>query len=248
MSTCNVMVYGEFGQIPLSCDLLCNSFIYYHRLLNMPSGSLVKYVFDEMIQLNAVGYSSWVTKVEEMALLYNIDFESHDSNLKFKKACRKAVTQNFLTSWKSDLLDFRKFPILRNYNYFKTEFSFENYLDCVKIRKHSIALARFRCSSHHLAIETGRWNGTIENFRICHVCKVLDDEVHFVCSCTTNEAQRLILRSKLQDYLGNEFETFNDNFFNRLMMSTDTNIIVPFSNFIFSSFKGREKLKRGTLT
>ena len=95
MSTCNVMVYGEFGQIPLSCDLLCNSFIYYHRLLNMPSGSLVKYVFDEMIQLNAVGYSSWVTKVEKMALLYNIDFESHDSNLKFKKACRKAVTQNF---------------------------------------------------------------------------------------------------------------------------------------------------------
>ena len=54
-----------------------------------------------------------------------------------------------------------------------TNFDFKAYLNVVNISKHRIALSRLRTSSHHLAIETGRWHNPISipyNDRKCIVC------------------------------------------------------------------------------
>ena len=45
---------------------------------------------------------------------------------------------------------------LRTYVGFKYILEREKYIDCVNCQIHRIALARFRCSSHDLRIETGR--------------------------------------------------------------------------------------------
>jgi hypothetical protein len=48
-------------------------------------------------------------------------------------------------------------PKLRTYKLFKSNFQFESYLSSPTNINHAIALAKFRISSHNLAIETGRY-------------------------------------------------------------------------------------------
>ncbi len=72
-------------------------------------------------------------------------------------------------------------------------------LHCIKNR-HNMQLVRslflFRCSSHHLAIETGRWSNTPMAERICSYCKltsnisVIEDEKHFLYDCSLYEDLR----------------------------------------------------------
>ena len=64
-----------------------------------------------------------------------------------------------------------------------TSVDFKVYLNVVSIPKHRMALSRLRTSSHHLAIETGRWRKPISipyNDRKCIVCDKLDDEYQFI--------------------------------------------------------------------
>ena len=47
----------------------------------------------------------------------------------------------------------------KNYNLFKQDLNFENYL--IKLnRKHCSSLLKFRLSNHRLPVETGRWENT----------------------------------------------------------------------------------------
>ena len=50
-------------------------------------------------------------------------------------------------------------------------------------KPYSYAFSRLRLSSHSLPIETGRWNGTKREFRLCTVCDVPGDEKHFIYDC-----------------------------------------------------------------
>ncbi len=53
--------------------------------------------------------------------------------------------------------DSTAYPKLRTYKLFKDEFKFENYLSSTKNLNHTLALFRFRISSHNLRIETGHY-------------------------------------------------------------------------------------------
>ncbi len=48
-----------------------------------------------------------------------------------------------------------KYPKLRTYNTFKTDFRCKNYLLTLENHGHKIALTKFRKSSHNLHIKTG---------------------------------------------------------------------------------------------
>ena len=45
-------------------------------------------------------------------------------------------------------------------------------------------IIKFQLGSHYLPIETGRWNRTARQERICTNCKVLGDEKHIIYNCT----------------------------------------------------------------
>ena len=47
----------------------------------------------------------------------------------------------------------------------------------------SYQIIKFRLGSHKLPIETGRWNRTPRNERICSTCGVLGDEPHYLHVC-----------------------------------------------------------------
>ena len=242
-STHNAITYGEVGQFPISIDLLSSAFIYYHRLLHMPDKKLVKYVFNEMLRLHNVGFTSWVTAVTECAVKCNIDFNTNIGN--FKLYVKRSLQSLFLQSWSSDLLSPDRFPILRLYRTFKHDFSFETYLSCVKIDKHLKALARFRSNSHHLVVETGRWAGLPISQRICQACNALDDEIHLVCHCKLYSVPRSVLLRNLSDMLGPKFENFKTLLFRNLMSTKIPEVIAVFASFVFNSFKIKDKFIEG---
>ena len=55
----------------------------------------------------------------------------------------------------------------------------------MSIRKFRHSIAKFRTSSHHLEVETGRYHNIDINLRTCKLCNdnVIEDEVHFLLCC-----------------------------------------------------------------
>ena len=81
------------------------------------------------------------------------------------------------------------------YRIFKTDIKLESYFSKLSLYNQFL-LCKFRCGSHRLPIETGRWNNISRNDRLCHLCESSDvgDEYHYVMSCNalTQERKRLL--------------------------------------------------------
>ena len=65
----------------------------------------------------------------------------------------------------------------------------EKYLVGISNINYKTALAKFRCSSHNLRIETGRKDKIERCERLCIFCQKIgfydvEDEYHFIFSCT----------------------------------------------------------------
>ena len=45
-------------------------------------------------------------------------------------------------------------------------------------------ITKFRVGSHNLKIETGRWNRTVGNDRLCTKCNEMGDEYHIIYNCS----------------------------------------------------------------
>ena len=74
---------------------------------------------------------------------------------------------------------------------------------------HRIELARFRASSHNLAIEVGRHakpNPIPINERICASCNLVEDEIHHLVKCHKYESKR----NKLFEYAASIICGFNN--------------------------------------
>ena len=69
--------------------------------------------------------------------------------------------------WQSNI---HNSPKLSVYCTFKSRLEPESYLINVNIWRNRTVLAKCRCSSHKLAIETGRYDGTRMENRICLLC------------------------------------------------------------------------------
>ena len=73
----------------------------------------------------------------------------------------------------------------RIYAVFKSDFVIEPYLYLVKKPQYRQAISKVRCSSHTLAIESGRHTNprTPVADRKCLICDVIEDKLHFLLNC-----------------------------------------------------------------
>jgi len=98
---------------------------------------------------------------------------------------------------------------------YKHSFEWEPYLTHVKSPLLRTALCRFCISCHLLEIERGRfheWNPNLQISVNCQSClqlgrKLVEDEVHFLMSCSTYEEERL----KLFDAAAAHISSFQEN-------------------------------------
>ena len=245
-STSIQMLLGETGVLPPS--ILChkNVILFYIRLNSLPAGSVLKSVFSEIKRLSSVGINSnnWCTQVCGLALSYNLDIEHMEYNKSTINLIKYSIRNKFIGDWKIKLTHLTQHPILRTYSLFKTNFECESYLENIKYYKYRIALTKFRTSSHMLEIERGRHTNPITpvNLRLCHICKVVEDEYHFLMECSIYDNDRL----RLMTNIANKFPPFIDlsmyHKFVFLLSFNDPQIHTWVAKFIYNSFSLRSTL------
>ena len=152
-----------------------------------------------------------------------------------------------MNQWYHDINDIEKFPKMRVYSTMKQAFGYENYLDQISIYQHRVALTQFRCSSHYLEIERGRWTRpktNIEN-RKCRKCNTIEDEHHMVSYCILHKKERAALTRAIYQILGNaeQFIEFKEHFFLNLMTCQNGEIVRQFAHFVHKALKTVKDLK-----
>ena len=158
----------------------------------MSEDSLPKIVFNELENLDNLGFSTWLSCVKTIANAYRIDLCNCDYNTNFVESMKRDVISTYQRQWMHEINDSDKNPLLRTYKLFKNVYRMEPYLRFVKNYHHRIAMSRLRCSSHMLEIERGRHSNPVvpSHERLCPVCGVLENEIHFLLFCKCNESLR----------------------------------------------------------
>ena len=93
-------------------------------------------------------------------------------------------------------------------------------------------------SSHVLEIERGRYQKpkVPRDLRLCRICNVVEDEEHFVTSCSINHGERSLLYSIMTNKIP-YFGTLSDNEnFLFLITNNDPQILTWFGKFLHRSF------------
>ncbi len=155
-----------------------------------------------------------------------------------KTILKNYETKRFASKWISDMDAITNEKKLRTYVTFKNEHVFENYL-LLTVPKIRIAIARFRCSSHNLAIELGRHTKprkTDLEKRVCKECNVLEDEIHHVTACTLNFKHRDELYREAEKCEPN-FKTYsNDRKFKFILQTKERKLLQAFGKFLYKSY------------
>ena len=135
---------------------------------------------------------------------YGVENFDMDCN-SFKTHCKELVRRKFIESWKCELNDLDKNSRLRMYKLIKTNFSMEPYINLIKEAKYRRSLTKLGLSSHNLEIERGRHTKPVTPVieRLCIVCGVVDDELHFVTSCKKHTTERERLYSYVDSHVPN---------------------------------------------
>ena len=239
-TTSNIIVVGECGQIPPSVSGHIKAICYLNRLQNLTPNMIVKQTYSELSRLHNCGFSTWVTKVFDLAQKYDIDLNTN-RGFKLKQYCKNKVINHYKNYWWSELQNVEKNPILKNYNMYKLEFGMEKYIDLVTHTRHRTAITRLRTSSHTLEIERGRYTvpRTPINDRLCCVCKLVEDEAHFLLICVQYKDLRKSFYEKVS-YRYNYFTALSDQEkYKFLMMNDDPYILAWLGKYICHLFTER---------
>lgn len=97
---------------------------------------------------------------------------------------------------------------LRFYKIFKFDFCTENFLNCKMPGKYRSAFSKFRCGVAQLRVETGRYERSAVEDRVCFNCNnILEDEKHVLLECPLYDSFRQTLFLKAR--------SFDNNFLSR---------------------------------
>jgi hypothetical protein len=121
------------------------------------------------------------TCLDELGLPY-VFIDQNDTQVPLN-VIRTRIHDQYKQQWRSSLEVSSR---LQYYCKIKETLEFEMYLDVVDDPLLRKKLTRFRLSSHNLAIETGRYDGTPKDLRICTNCNigVVESEYHFLLVCS----------------------------------------------------------------
>ena len=204
--TSNLAVYGETGRFPLLLRQQDQALKLWCRLQHMEKDKPIAKIYFELEQLHTQGHTTWATKIHNILRKYSLsakDAYEMPSNT-FYAYMKDIRYRQFMNNWFAEINNSDNNPILRTYKLFKKQYCIEPYLMKLVSSKYRATLARFRTSSHSLAIETGRHTSpyTPKEKRICQYCTLnqIDDEVHMLINCTLHIKERAELYASLEHY------------------------------------------------
>ena len=198
--TPSMAVYGETGRFPLNVRLQVNLLKYWIRLETLPDNNILFKCLKVQKTLSNMGPNNWFFKIKK--IFHENDFTLpqiqddrqlyktlNDMYIKIYEQAQKDIMSSINNS---DLQ-----PKLRTYKLFKLDFRLEPYLT-MNFEKHIYSsIAKFRTSSHHLRIETGRHDRPFipADQRFCLKCASgeVEDEIHHLINCQSLSDKRNIL-------------------------------------------------------
>ena len=216
-------------------------------MLNLQADDPLRNAFDTLVQLHNLGQSNWWTEVTTLLASLEIsDPESHEFNLAnknnklldtLKEKVYSTHIENCMARIKSNTEG--KLRILRT---FKQDYCMEGYLLLLPNLKHMSTIARFRMSSHTLAIETGRHAKPkiAKEERKCRYCNLddVEDEKHFLLKCPLYNEERLSLFSSV---VLNVSAMSQGDVFVYLLSSKEPTTVKALGTFLHNAFMKREK-------
>ena len=193
LSSPNMAVLGEIGQLPINLWWKEKILKYWDRLCNQDSPKLLRMAMQLSLENDNNGNSSWVGNVA--TILNNAGHSFSNTNngcdIEQRNELMCVYRDQFIQKWHSNLA--REHSVrgnggnkLRTYRLFKKTFQFESYLDNINQRCYRVALTRFRVGAHALAVEVGRYHKPSPlplGQRLCVFCNMVEDELHFLCIC-----------------------------------------------------------------
>ena len=171
---------GDLGWMSVRFKRFISTLRFWNRMIAMNDNRLTKHAF---INDHTLSRRNWCSDVKYI-------FDLLDMNPVFDSLAVCPVTDAMATLARIDNQDWKRQiltkPKLRTYRIFKTELETELYVKYHLPRRQRSLLAQFRLGILPLRIETGRYDNTpIEN-RLCTMCdmNVVENEFHFVIECT----------------------------------------------------------------
>ena len=189
----------------------------WNRLLNFSVNRLTKKIFENDYNLALQNNKNWCSEVK--AILSSINKENF-FNEKVKlnlTELKNLLVEKQKQDWVTEI---NRKPKLRFYRTFKTTFSLEKYVSYNLNSSERSLTAQLRMGILPLAIETGRFNNTKAEERLCNICNngETEDEWHFIFRCETYENERQLffneITLKTPDFIYLTEENQMDHLFN----------------------------------
>lgn len=236
--TPNCIVYGELGRVPMSVNIKARMIGFWKRIVTGKKEKISRTLYEMLYKLDSsnVYHSKWLNCIKD--ILFECGFHDAwnnqfvDMNCQISKNIKQHYHNFFVNKWKDEVYNS---PKCLNYRIYKTEFGFENYLTILPFDLR-ISLCKFRCGTHRLPIECGRFFSIDRSERLCDLCNknVIGDEFHYIFECSYFNAERL-------KYLpANICSAKNVLSFTVLMNSKDKFVLVGLAKFckiVMSIFK-----------
>ena len=240
-TTQNDFVYGELGRTTLITKRYLNIVKYWFKILASGDRKYINIVYRMMLRdmdlkRNSVNWASLIKHLLMSLGFYDVWLAQGvgDYNV-FILTLKQRLSDNFIQNWHSRLESSSRATFYSSVAIFQLQ----PYLEKINVVKFQKAVSRLRVASHRLEIEAGRWarpNRIPINDRICRVCKVLEDEYHFVIECRLYEE----LRNKhIPKYYWLRPSMLK---FVQLMKSDKVKLIRNVSQYILHAFKLRSEI------
>ena len=231
--TTNFAVFSELGRFPLYFDIVKNLINYWLRLESLDAFPLLQDAYQHSKTLHDKNKSSWYSSIKQ--ILDHIPQLRNLNRKASKDYVKKTNKEVFLNLWRSQSKDCSEGK-LRTYLKFKTNQGFENYLSIINSFEFRRSLTRFRVSSHHLQIESGRYQGIPPHQRLCQRAKLKMKFIFLLC-CTKFDIERQQLYRTISQSCIN-FRTLNTmEKFLWLMTCEDVTILKDLSKFVHKNCK-----------
>ena len=224
-------LYGETGRVPLTVFRKIIMIKYWIKVISQDDSSLLKQVYimlknDTEANRNYNG-KNWASHIKSILQQHGFEFVWNSQfgiEIPFT-AIRQRILDTYIQKWYSDINNSNR---LQSYCVYKHDLKLEGYLTDITENKYKTALARFRTSSHNLFIETGRYDNTPRQEKICKSCnmKQIEDEYHFLLVCPNYRE----LRMKFFKPYFCHWPTINK--FEALLSATSKKVICNLSKFI----------------
>ena len=177
-TTTNVLARGEVGRYHLQRQALIRNILCIQYMKGKQEEEIVRQAYNYELTRN----HTEITILSSIRTLLCQENEEDISKAK-QKDLKQILDQNFTQNWRTKVNACQKGE---TYRLIKDNIKYETYLHGVKNRKHRVAMTKLRVSDHNLMIEQGRrMRPPIpREQRLCPICKSLENETHFLLTCT----------------------------------------------------------------